>query len=225
MPLPAKRTALLLFALSPEEEGKHKSFLEKTTLPYALNAHAKSIAKESGLPFFHFDETKQIGTDFGSRFANAIQTVYDKGFDAVITMGNDSPNLSIAHIQRAVENLQYGSAVLGPSLDGGFYLMGLSKDQFHRSSFLNFSWNSTIIYAELKSYLEFQGHTVITLNKLQDIDFLLDLDKLSPASISNPRLRRAIQALLNNSTQSFVYDFLYSPEAVNLASFNKGSPF
>lgn len=225
MPLSAKKTALLLFALSPEEEGRHKSFLEKTPLLHSLNEQAKSIAKESGLPFFHFDEAKQIGTDFGSRFANAIQAVYDLGFDAVITIGNDSPNLSAAHIQQAVKELQYGSAVLGPSFDGGFYLMGLSKDQFNKASFLNFSWNSTSVFTELKNHLEFHEHRLVTLDKLHDIDFLSDLGKLSLASISNPQLRRALLALLNNGEHCFGNDFLYAPKATSLATFNKGSPF
>ncbi len=225
MPPPNKKTALLLFALSPKEEGRHKSFLGKTTLLYSLNAHAKSIAKESGLPFFHFDETKQIGTDFGSRFANAIQSIYDMGFDAVITMGNDSPNLSVAHIQKAVKELQCGKAVLGPSFDGGFYLMGLSKEQFNKASFLNFSWNSVTVYSELKNHLEAHGHRLTTLNMLHDIDFLSDLGKLSLNDISNPQLRRAIQALLNNGVHSFGYNFFYTHEAVSLITFNKGSPF
>ncbi|CAN0575163.1 unnamed protein product, partial [Ectocarpus sp. 12 AP-2014] len=49
--------------------------------------------KRTKQPYFHISEKEQTGNSFGERFTNAIQTVFDKGYEHIITVGNDTPQL------------------------------------------------------------------------------------------------------------------------------------
>jgi len=125
-----KHIAVLIFALSQEEEIKRKPFLRNTLLQQDLTSHTHNIVKKTGLDYYIYSEQEQVGTNFGERFTNAIKDIYNKGYDAIITLGNDTPNLNKTHLVQAIDTLQQGKSVIGPSFDGGFYLMGLQKKVF-----------------------------------------------------------------------------------------------
>ncbi|MGB5435124.1 MAG: DUF2064 domain-containing protein, partial [Maribacter sp.] len=114
-------TAILVFALSSEEEQKRKKIRNGDRLFSALSEHSLNIVAKTGLPYFHYTEKEQVGDSFGERFTNAIQEVFNRGFKQIITIGNDSPQLKISHIQRAAVLLDHNKSVIGPSADGGFY--------------------------------------------------------------------------------------------------------
>lgn len=217
-------TALLVFALSHEEEVKRKPFLNKGNLAFAFNQHSLEVAQRSGLPVFHVDETQQSGSNFAARFSNAIRSVFDAGFDKVITIGNDSPELSVAHVHRAKDLLEKGKTVLGPTNDGGFYLMGLSKADFDYETFLQFSWNTDLLFGELYKSLLTEGKSCDMLEQLHDVDHFATLANLDLQRVSNRQLRKVIQALIRmprcavGHAQFATFDLAYS------ALFNKGSP-
>ena len=131
-------TAILIFANSALEDASRKAIRSSENLFATLTEQTLKIAKASNLPYFHFTENQQIGNSFGERFTNAIKTVYAQGFDNVITIGNDTPNLTTALLNRAANRLQTEKFILGPSTDGGFYLMGLHKSHFVEGLFLTF---------------------------------------------------------------------------------------
>lgn len=110
-----KSTAILIFAQSAERESKLKLFLKSEVLFSELNKHTLSTVEKSGLPYFHFSEKEQNGPTFAERYVNAIQSVYDQGYDTVITIGNDTPQLTTKHLHHTVEKLQECPIVLGPT--------------------------------------------------------------------------------------------------------------
>ena len=99
--------------------------------------------KKTGLPYFHFSEKEQQGNSFGERYIHAIQSVYNKGFENIITIGNDTPHLQTRHLVETAEKLQNNPIVLGPSKDGGYYLMGLRKSHFDTALFLKLPWQTS----------------------------------------------------------------------------------
>ena len=101
-----------------------------------LNMRTMAVISKSGLRCIHVDEASQKGAGFGERFTNAIKDIFNQGYEYVITVGNDSPGLKTSHILKALRFLQHNKVVLGPSLDGGFYLLGLHKDQFSENEFM-----------------------------------------------------------------------------------------
>ncbi len=149
-------TALLLFSRGSEEESLAKNFL-----PFGSAAKNKAItkkiidrsialAKNSGLPYFVWDEKLQHGFDFGERLANAIATVFGKGFEKIIVIGNDCLTLNSAHIHQAAVALQSHEYVLAPTKKGGTYLIGLTRNNFNYQAFTSIRWQSPFVYNDLQ---------------------------------------------------------------------------
>ncbi|MFQ5598773.1 MAG: TIGR04282 family arsenosugar biosynthesis glycosyltransferase [Nitrospiria bacterium] len=66
----------------------------------------------------------QQGTNLGARMKHAFEWGYSKAFEKVILIGSDAPTLPTAFIRDAFDCLSRRDVVLGPSLDGGYYLIG-----------------------------------------------------------------------------------------------------
>ena len=89
-----------------------------------------------------FELVLQRGDGFGERLIFATEDVLRLGFDSLCLIDSDSPTVPQHAFSQAVEILaQPGDAiVLGPSDDGGYYLIGLKK--FHRQLFENIAWST-----------------------------------------------------------------------------------
>jgi uncharacterized protein len=72
---------------------------------------------------------EQRGADLGERLAAAADQAFARGFGPVVFFGTDSPTLPPAYVGRAFDSLAAGDSdvVLGPTEDGGYYLVGLSR--------------------------------------------------------------------------------------------------
>ena len=68
----------------------------------------------------------QRGGDLGARERAAFADLFAAGFRKVVMVGSDLPTLPAGHIRQALEQAAPGSAVLGPSEDGGYYLLALA---------------------------------------------------------------------------------------------------
>ncbi len=172
------KTAILIFAQNASKESKTKTFMHSELLFDELNKQVLDKVIKSGLHYFQHSEQEQIGENFAERYINAIQYVYDQGYDAVITIGNDTPQLKTHHLLDAAKNLQENKIVLGPSLDGGYYLLGLHKSQFNKDLFLQLPWQTSRLLQKVKHLFGGQNAKVYLLNKLNDLDGLKDLKKL-----------------------------------------------
>ena len=148
-----KHTAILLFANTSEEEVKRKSIVKGNPLFQYLNQKTYLEAKKTGLDVIVFSEKLQRGNSFSERFSNAIESAFLQGYQHIISIGNDSPDLKAKHIAIAHENLNKGITTLGPSLDGGAYLITISKQQFNKKDFASLPWQSRTLFTSLKKYL------------------------------------------------------------------------
>lgn len=90
----------------------------------------------------NFSLVVQRGEEFGERLLCASQDLFQLGFAAVCLINSDSPTLPARLFDEAVEVLsQPGDRiVLGPSDDGGYYLIGLKK--LHRRVFEEIDWST-----------------------------------------------------------------------------------
>lgn len=182
-------------------------------------------AKKTGLPYFHISEKEQTGNSFGERFTNAIQTVFEEGFDNIISIGNDTPQLKTAHLLKTKAALEAGESVLGPSLDGGFYLMGIHKSNFDKEIFKRLPWQRFSLFNRISSLLEQTDSLLYHLPVLSDIDTIKDVKRLAyfKNSISSTVLQMLMLLIqLEKEFQTieislFSATFLQQP-------FNKGSP-
>ncbi|QEK12983.1 glycosyltransferase [Crassaminicella thermophila] len=78
----------------------------------------------------------QEGSKLGDRMSNAIGYVFKKGYDHVLLIGSDIPDIKVCEIKDAFEILKDKDICIGPTFDGGYYLIGMKKlytELFHDS--------------------------------------------------------------------------------------------
>ncbi len=127
---------------------------------------------------------EQVGQCLGSRLQHATQQAFDHGARRVVVIGTDCIDLSPAELTAAFDELLSSDVVLGPALDGGYYLIGLSRCQPHL--FHNVDWGTDHVLQQTKAAASAGHSSVAQLRPLADIDEPEDLILLrSPA---RPRL-------------------------------------
>ena len=135
-----------------------------------LIGRTKKLATASGADVFFIDEGRQQGRTFGERYANAFQEVFDKGYTKVVSIGNDAPDLTADTLRKAIDEIQHNDLVVGPSTDGGVYLLGLSRSIFNTDEFLNLPWLKDSLCDALLQRTYWRQGGIFSLNVLSDID-------------------------------------------------------
>ena len=180
----------MVFTRTSEHEAQVKNFDPKLgqrgnkKIADRLIWNAILTAQRTRLPIHTSYSTSQRGNTFGERLANAIEDTFAMGYDQVITMGNDCPDLTPETLLEVRNRLFDSEMVLGPTPDGGTYLIGLSKEAYHRERFIKMRWQSEWLLEDFESYA--QAHSLEMLEKASDInsaeDFQRFLKKSSPVS-------------------------------------------
>ena len=220
-----RQTAVLIFANSSQGERKFKSFAKGDAFVDELNENILRTVKKSKLPYYLFTEKEQVGKSFGERFSNAIHSVFEKGFDSVITVGNDTPQLKKHHILQAANEIDKNKCVVGPSIDGGFYLLGLSKKKFNEISFLDLPWQTKSLEKTISLQFAATQTEVIKLDTLLDVDSTSDLKALFKLSqFISKKLLSILSSLLNVKLSISLAWKLFIDRWERKNYFNKGSP-
>jgi len=96
----------------------------KKTIAYAPNGTGETMRDWFG---DLFDYRAQGDGDLGRRMLAALERAFADGADRVILIGVDCPGVSESVISDAFARLDAADAVIGPSFDGGYYLIGMKK--------------------------------------------------------------------------------------------------
>lgn len=175
------KTAVLFFSRTLNDEYVANSLqLERqrfSKLYQFLVKKTLRTVEASGLSLIEVYSDQQVGNSFGERLANSIQTVSEKGFDKVIIIGNDAPELSVDNLRLADKALNEGQQVLGSDIRGGVYLIGVDLQQINADQLACISWHSNKVFDELSTFL---GHfrklsTKSDVNSLADLSLLLNV--------------------------------------------------
>lgn len=120
----------------------------------------------------------QQGADLGARMATCFARLFARGYTGVVLTGSDLPTLPLAHLQRAAACLTVPGTdvVLGPSEDGGYYLIGLRR--LYPELFEGMVWSTPQVYAETVRRAEARELTVAALPVWFDVDTPVDLERL-----------------------------------------------
>ncbi|MBU3129903.1 TIGR04282 family arsenosugar biosynthesis glycosyltransferase [Clostridium tagluense] len=126
------------------------------------------------IPSF-IDSFPQKGYDIGERMDNSIQKLLNKGYSKVILIGSDIPSLQSEDIKKAYEELEDKDICIGPTNDGGYYLVGMKKrcrDIFSS----NLKWGYKSVFEATVSIANNLGLKVGLVAKLSDIDEKEDIE-------------------------------------------------
>jgi rSAM/selenodomain-associated transferase 1 len=116
----------------------------------------------------------QWGRTLGNRMANAIKYVKDKGYKKVLLMGTDIPHVKKEDIYYAIKALDTTDICLGPTYDGGYYIVGMKN--FHEEIFEdNIKWGNKTVLEGTMHKINSLGLTCGLGVKLYDIDTKEDL--------------------------------------------------
>jgi rSAM/selenodomain-associated transferase 1 len=120
----------------------------------------------------------QRGDGFGERLLAAATDILAIGYGAVCLIDSDSPTVPAAAYFQAVEALARPGdrVVLGPSDDGGYYLIGMK--QAHAAPFERIAWSTGSVYAETVERCREAGLDVVTLPTWYDVDDAATLELL-----------------------------------------------
>lgn len=133
--------------------------------------------------------TPQRGQDLGERLSAALLDASTRGFAPLLVVGTDSPTLPPAFAAEAVSVLQSGRAdvVLGPTEDGGYYLVGVRSPI--PGLFDNVAWSTPLAFAHTAANAARLGLRLHTLPFWYDIDTAADLLRLRRELGTDPAAR------------------------------------
>ncbi len=116
--------------------------------------------------------------DLGARMLGVVDRLLGQGFDAAVLVGSDTPTLPVAHLDQAVAGLASGEAdvVLGPSDDGGYYLIGLRR--LEPALFEGMTWSADTVLAETRRRADAAGLRTSLVPGWFDVDTAADLERL-----------------------------------------------
>jgi uncharacterized protein len=125
-----------------------------------------------------FQLIAQRGADLGSRLLNCLGALLREGYDGAIAVDSDTPTLPIDYLRQAVEVLSWPTTdvVVGPSDDGGYYLIGVRHAW--PALFEAMPWSTPHVLPETLRRAEAKGLRVECLPAWFDVDTAEDLQRL-----------------------------------------------
>ncbi len=122
---------------------------------------------------------RQAEGDLGRRLVAAMGDAFTHGAEKVIVLGSDSPHLPPARILEAERALDTADLVLGPTDDGGFYLVGCRHSRFVPAIFAGVEWGSPRVFQQTHDAAVAAGLRTTLLAPGYDLDEWDDLLRLS----------------------------------------------
>lgn len=184
------KAALIIFARNPVA-GKVKTRLAKTTgndkaleIYRELLEHTHAITKELDCDKFvfyadHINEDDlwenniyskklQRGTSLGERMQEAFVDLFLQRYTKIQIIGSDCYELTTAIIEKGFEKLNEKDVVIGPSADGGYYLLG--ANQLITEIFSNKEWSTSTVLSDTLKDIAGLSLSFFLLPELRDID-------------------------------------------------------
>lgn len=188
--------ALIIFIKNPEK-GKVKTRLAKDVgdgralrIYRALLAHTREvalalpvtrhlfygqyIANDDGWTTTDFEKHLQVEGGLGARMEAAFAKTLARHPKAII-IGSDCASLTPGIVEGAFQALDKADVVIGPAMDGGYYLLGMKK--LIPELFRDMTWSTENVFRETIRRLRQGNHTYQVAEELSDIDYAADWEK------------------------------------------------
>ena len=146
-----------------------------------------------------FTSIAQRGGSLGERMSHAFEHVFASAFENVILIGSDLPTLPVKFFHQAYAWLEKSAdVVLGPSADGGYYLIGMKR--MTPAIFADIAWSSADVLPQTIHKLDNLGLRHELLSEWYDIDTAKDLERLQSQRMNSEVAMKNTFALLNELT-------------------------
>lgn len=217
-PIPGQVKTRLCPPLTPDEAATiHGSFvldtverakaaIDRFTLPVD---RFLACAPSSAHPFFKVLEARhgmrlidQTGDDLGERMAEVFDRLFARNYRSVFLVGTDVPSLPLEEYRRAFDLLESHDLVLGPALDGGYYLLGLKHPV--PELFVGIPWSTSLVLQTTEDRARSLGLTVARTASWRDVDTIDDLTALIDANtldVAKPKPERVFSSRTTGALQ------------------------
>ena len=143
-----------------------------------------------GLPLAGLTHWRQEGETLGERLYTALARAA-RSFPRVAVVGSDHPTLSLARVEEALQALESSEVVLGPAVDGGYYLVGTQRRALSPRLFEAVPWSTGEVLATTLERCQQLAVRAHLLPMGRDVDTPADLeplvDALRAGEVSSPR--------------------------------------
>ncbi len=137
----------------------------------------------------------QQGDTFGDRLHQCVDQVLQRGYDRVLILGNDCPQLDAGILRDALDRFETASAVIGPDHRGGVFLIGVTANTAPVLSTIQ--WNQNTDFSQLTCALLRGNVSLSVLPECVDVDNTHDLNRVlrKLQTHDDRRLRSLLMAL------------------------------
>ena len=129
------------------------------------------LAREAGMRIL-----PQEGPELGVRLKAAFRVLREQGARRVLAIGSDSPTLDPERIREAIESLAVCELTLGPTEDGGYYLIGMTR--IHPELFDDVPWGTADVLRRTQEIAAAIRLNVDLLPMWYDVDHSSDLQRV-----------------------------------------------
>lgn len=144
------------------------------------DVHVYFSSEKDDTRWTDYTQYVQQGTDLGERMSDAFRRGFKLGYDKIVGIGSDLPDLTSEIITKGLNELNANDAVFGPAEDGGYYLIGMKS--MLDCIFENKPWSTESLLNVTLEELESKGHSVGIIETLNDVDTEEDLRNSSIAN-------------------------------------------
>lgn len=120
-----------------------------------------------------FQKEIQQGSDLGKRMENAFKASFAIGYKKTIIIGSDCPGIGEDILKNAFVKLNSFDIILGPAIDGGYYLLGMKKSHPYLFQYIN--WSTDKVLQQTIDLCKRNQLSYFLLPELSDIDEETDL--------------------------------------------------
>jgi len=158
--------------------SKVKTWIEQRSLAVEIRFEGGSerLMREWLGPSFSYRH--QGRGDIGRRMQRALEDGFQDDYTSIVIIGSDIPDISSEIIHQAFEELQKNNLVLGPTGDGGYYLIGMQKaeeDQAYPELFEAINWGTNQVLSQTIAAANQLGIGYTLLDTRKDVDRPEDL--------------------------------------------------
>jgi rSAM/selenodomain-associated transferase 1 len=131
--------------------------------------------------------SRQVGRDLGERLLRALREAA-RSASWVVAVGSDHPRLRQTRVEEAIARLRQGhDVVLGPAIDGGYYLIALRANAVERRLFSGIAWSTAAVLDQTLERCREVGLEVALLAPESDVDTPADLERLIQELRASPQ--------------------------------------
>tara|TARA_R100001369_G_scaffold92817_1_gene140125 strand:+ start:5017 stop:5628 length:612 start_codon:yes stop_codon:yes gene_type:complete len=118
-----------------------------------------------------YEKKVQSGNDLGERMSNAFIEGFNAGYEKIIIIGSDMYDLNENDLLEAFNLLDHHDYVIGPAIDGGYYLLGMKV--FNPAVFEDKIWGSDTVLQDTIQDLNNMNYGLLAAKN--DIDYFEDI--------------------------------------------------